>query len=137
MGSSIKDRFSNVHNYIDMERMILRKGAVSANQNERLIIPLNMRDGALICTGQGNPDWNFSAPHGAGRICSRTDAKYAYSVDEFQKQMEGIYTTTANEGSIDECPMAYKSPDGIIALIGDTVQIDRIIKPIYNFKACN
>ncbi len=137
MGMHVKDRFSNVHNYVDAERMILRKGAVSANQGERLIIPLNMRDGALICTGLGNPDWNFSAPHGAGRACSRTDAKYAFSVEAFQEQMKGIYTTTANAGSVDECPMAYKSPEGIIAALGDTVRIEKRIHPIYNFKACN
>jgi len=137
MGLREKDRFSNVHNYVDTERMILRKGAVSANQGEWLIIPLNMRDGALICTGIGNSDWNFSAPHGAGRICSRTDAKYAYSVEEFQEQMKGIYTTTANAGTIDECPMAYKAPEGIVSVIGDTVNIEKTIRPIYNFKACN
>jgi len=137
MGLHEKDRFSNVHNYIDTKRMIMRKGAVSANQGERLIIPLNMRDGAIICTGLGNPDWNFSAPHGAGRVCSRTDAKYAYTVDEFKEQMKGIFTTTANEGSIDECPMAYKAPDSIISLIGDTVRIEKRIRPIYNFKACS
>ncbi|MCL2461341.1 MAG: RtcB family protein [Defluviitaleaceae bacterium] len=137
MGLRVRERFSNVHNYVDTERMILRKGAVSANQGERLIIPLNMRDGALICTGLGNPDWNFSAPHGAGRVCSRTDAKYAYSVEEFREQMKGVYTTTANEGSLDECPMAYKAPDGIISLIGDAVRIEKMIRPVYNFKACN
>ena len=137
MGLCVKDCFSNVHNYIDTERMILRKGAVSASQGERLIIPLNMRDGALVCTGLGNPDWNFSAPHGAGRVCSRTDAKYAYSVAEFREQMEGIYTTTANAGSIDECPMAYKAPEGIISAIGDAVNIEKAIRPIYNFKACD
>ena len=137
MGLHSKDSFSNVHNYVDTERMILRKGAISANQGERLIIPLNMRDGALICTGLGNPDWNFSAPHGAGRVCSRTDAKYAYSVEEFQEQMKGVYTTTANAGSIDECPMAYKAPESIISVIGDTVNIEKTIRPIYNFKACN
>ncbi|MCL2810986.1 MAG: RtcB family protein [Clostridia bacterium] len=137
MGLHVRDSFSNVHNYVDTERMILRKGAVSANQGERLIIPLNMRDGALLCTGRGNPEWNFSAPHGAGRACSRTDAKYAYSVEVFQEQMKGIYTTTANAGSIDECPMAYKAPEGIIAFIGDTVRIEKTIRPIYNFKACN
>ena len=99
--------------------------------------PLNMRDGAIICIGLGNPDWNFSAPHGAGRTCSRTDAKYAYSVEEFQEQMKGVYTTTANTGTIDECPMAYKAPEGIISVIGDTVNIEKTIRPIYNFKACN
>lgn len=137
MGLRVQDRFSNVHNTVDTERMILRKGAVSANPGERLVIPLNMRDGALICTGLGNPDWNFSAPHGAGRVCSRTDAKYAYSVEEFQEQMRGIYTTTANAGSIDECPMAYKAPEEIIPVIGDTVKIEKTVRPIYNFKACS
>ena len=137
MGLHVKDHFSNVHNYIDTERMILRKGAISANQGERLVIPLNMRDGALICTGLGNPDWNYSAPHGAGRVCSRTEAKYTYSVEEFQEQMKGIYTTTANAGSIDECPMVYKAPESIISAIGDTVKIEKTIRPIYNFKACS
>jgi len=137
MGLHAKDSFSNVHNYVDTERMILRKGAISAHQGERLLIPLNMRDGALVCTGLGNPDWNFSAPHGAGRACSRTEAKYAYSVEAFQEQMQGIYTTTANAGSIDECPMAYKAPESIIPLIADTVTVEKTIRPIYNFKACN
>ncbi len=137
MGLHEVSRFSNVHNYIDVTRMIMRKGAVSANLGEQLTIPLNMRDGALICTGLGNPDWNFSAPHGAGRVCSRTDAKYTYSVDEFQEQMKGIYTTTAQAGSLDECPMAYKAPEGIIAAIGDTVSIEKRVRPIYNFKACS
>ena len=136
MGLCEVDRFSNVHNYVDTERMILRKGAVSANLGERLVIPLNMRDGVLICTGLGNPEWNFSAPHGAGRVCSRTEAKYTYSVEEYQKQMEGIYTTTANANSIDECPMVYKAPEHIISMVKESVRIDRVVKPIYNFKAC-
>ena len=136
MGLSARDSFTNVHNYIDTDRMILRKGAVSANQGERLVIPLNMRDGVLLCTGLGNPEWNFSAPHGAGRICSRTDAKYTYSVEEYLTQMQGIYTTTANEGSIDECPMAYKPPGDIISMIDETVTVEKTIKPLYNFKAC-
>ena len=135
MGLHSKGRFSNVHNYVDKERMILRKGAVSANRGERIIIPLNMRDGALICTGLGNHDWNFSAPHGTGRVCSRTDAKFAYSIEEFEEQMKGIYTTTANAGTIDECPMVYKAPEAIISAIGDTVNIEKTIRPIYNFKA--
>ena len=137
LGLSKKERFSNVHNYVDTDRMILRKGAVSANQGERIIIPLNMRDGALICTGLGNPEWNFSAPHGAGRVGSRTDVKYAYSVEEFAEQMKGIYSTTVNAGTIDECPMAYKKPTSIISLIGDTVNIEKTIRPVYNFKASN
>ena len=136
MGLAITDRFSCIHNYIDTEYMILRKGAISARLGERVIIPLNMRDGALIGTGKGNPEWNFSAPHGAGRACSRTDAKYAFTVEEFKREMEGIYTTTATEGSIDECPMAYKSPSRIFEFIGETVSDYEVIKPIYNFKSC-
>ena len=136
MGLTITDRFSCIHNYIDTEYMILRKGAISARWGERVIIPLNMRDGALLGTGKGNPEWNFSAPHGAGRACSRTDAKYAFTVEEFKREMEGIYTTTATEGSIDECPMAYKAPSRIFEFIGETVSDYEIIKPIYNFKSC-
>ena len=136
MGLAITDRFSCIHNYIDTEYMILRKGAISARLGERVIIPLNMRDGALLGTGKGNPEWNFSAPHGAGRACSRTDAKYAFTVEEFKREMEGIYTTTATEGSIDECPMAYKAPSRIFEFISETVSDYEIIKPIYNFKSC-
>ena len=136
MGFAITDRFSCIHNYIDTEYVILRKGAISARLGERVIIPLNMRDGALLGTGKGNPEWNFSAPHGAGRSCSRTDAKYAFTVEEFKREMEGIYTTTATEGSIDECPMAYKAPSRIFEFIGETVSDYEIIKPIYNFKSC-
>ena len=136
MGFKIKDRFSCIHNYIDTERMILRKGAISARQGERVLIPLNMRDGVILGYGLGNPEWNFSAPHGAGRACNRTDARYAYTVEEFQKQMTGIYTTTANEGSLDECPMAYKAPERILEFLSDSVEVEQIAKPIYNFKAC-
>ena len=136
MGLTVTDRFSCIHNYIDTEYMILRKGAISARLGERVIIPLNMRDGALLGIGKGNPEWNFSAPHGAGRACSRTDAKYAFTVEEFKREMEGIYTTTATEGSIDECPMAYKAPSRIFEFIGETVSDCEIIKPIYNFKSC-
>ncbi|MDE7454659.1 MAG: RtcB family protein, partial [Clostridia bacterium] len=132
----IKDRFSCVHNYIDKESMILRKGAISARQNERVIIPLNMRDGSILGVGLGNPEWNFSAPHGAGRSCSRTETRYTYTVEEYQKAMTGIYTTTANIGSLDECPMAYKPPQKIIDAVKETVEIQQIICPIYNFKAC-
>ena len=116
--------------------MILRKGAISARRDERVIIPLNMRDGAILGVGLGNPDWNFSAPHGAGRICSRTEAKFNFTLEEYRHEMTGIYTTTAEIGSIDECPMAYKPPERIIDAIGETVDIEQIIKPIYNFKAC-
>ena len=136
MGLTVTERFSCVHNYIDSDR-ILRKGAISARLGEKVFIPLNMRDGALIGIGLGNPDWNFSAPHGAGRACSRTDAKHAYDVDSYQAAMReaGVYTTTATKETLDECPMAYKSPDRILPHLSDCVAItDRLI-PIYNFKA--
>lgn len=129
------DRFTTVHNYIDTDNMILRKGAVSAMKGEKLIIPINMRDGSLICTGKGNPDWNCSAPHGAGRLMSRGEAKASFTVSEFKKQMAGIYSTTIGRGTLDECPMAYKSIDDIVGNLGDTADIIEIIKPIYNFKA--
>lgn len=132
-----KDGFTTVHNYIDMEAKILRKGAVSAKQGERLIIPMNMRDGSLICVGKGNPDWNYSAPHGAGRLWSRGKAKEAFTVEEFQKSMEGVFTTSVSQATLDECPMAYKPMESILSQIGDTVTVKKIIKPIYNFKASN
>ena len=136
MGITPISRFSCVHNYIDTEHGILRKGAVSARQGEQVIIPLNMRDGAILGTGLGNPEWNFSAPHGAGRACSRSDAKHAYTVEQFEEQMRGIYTTTVCKGSLDECPMAYKAPEKILSTIGETVCIDEILRPVYNFKSC-
>lgn len=135
MGLHVKDRFTTVHNYIDTENMILRKGAVSARKGEVLLIPINMRDGSLICTGKGNPDWNCSAPHGAGRLLSRGEARATLTLTEFKKQMEGIYSTSVSRETIDEAPMAYKTMDDIVSNIGDTAEIDDIIKPIYNFKA--
>ena len=129
------DRFTTVHNYIDIDRWILRKGAVSARAGERLLIPINMRDGSLICIGLGNTDWNESAPHGAGRLMSRTAAKDHYTVSAFRKEMEGIFTTTVSEETLDECPMVYKSMDYIVSHIADTARIVTHIKPIYNFKA--
>lgn len=134
MGFSPVDSFSCPHNCIDSERMILRKGSISARAGERVIIPLNMRDGAIIGEGLGNPGWNFSAPHGAGRICTRDEARHAYTVDEYKDAMVGIYTSTANSDTIDECPMAYKPPERITEAIGDTVRILNVIKPVYNFK---
>jgi RNA-splicing ligase RtcB len=135
MKLTVVDRFTTTHNYIDTDSMILRKGAISARANERVLIPMNMRDGSLICIGKGNPDWNFSAPHGAGRIMSRTAAKSRLSLDEFKRSMKGIFTTTANKATLDESPMAYKPMDEIVANIKDTVDIAMIIKPVYNFKA--
>lgn len=129
------DSFTTVHNYIDIKSMILRKGAVSAQYGEKLIIPMNMRDGSLICIGKGNPDWNYSAPHGAGRLMSRSKAKEQISIDEFEKSMEGVFTTSVLPSTIDESPMAYKPMDEIIRCIDPTVEIIEIIKPVYNFKA--
>ena len=130
----IIEQFTTIHNYIDTESMILRKGAVSAKAGEKLLIPMNMRDGSLICIGKGNEDWNFSAPHGAGRIMSRSKAKYNLSITEFKKQMEGIFSTTVNEDTLDESPMAYKPMETIIQNISPTVDIVKVIKPIYNYK---
>ena len=130
-----EEEFTTIHNYIDTDAMILRKGAVSARAGEKLLIPINMRDGSLICVGKGNRDWNCSAPHGAGRLMSRTQAKKAYTVSEFRKEMEGIYTTSVNADTLDECPMAYKGMEDIVDNIGDTAEILTVIKPVYNFKA--
>lgn len=135
MKLTVVEQFTTIHNYIDTENMILRKGAVSAQNGEKLIIPINMRDGSLICTGKGNHDWNCSAPHGAGRLMSRGEAKSSFTVSEFKKQMKGIYSTSIGSGTLDECPMAYKGIDDIAGNIGDTAEIEDIIKPIYNFKA--
>ena len=135
MGFNEAFRFETIHNYIDFKRMILRKGAVSAELGEKILIPINMRDGSLICIGKGNEDWNYSAPHGAGRLMSRSKAKEHLSMDEFADSMNGIYTTSVNESTIDEAPQAYKPMEEIITAITDTVDIVDIIKPIYNFKA--
>ena len=131
----VAEQFTTIHNYIDTEAMILRKGAVSARSGEKLLIPINMRDGALICIGKGNDDWNQSAPHGAGRLMSRSAAKESFTVSEFKSQMKGVYTTSVNKDTLDECPMAYKGMDDIVSNIRDTVDVIRVIKPIYNFKA--
>lgn len=135
MGFHIVEQFTTIHNYIDVENMILRKGAVSARAGEKLLIPINMRDGSLICVGKGNEDWNCSAPHGAGRLMSRSAAKQTFTVSEFKKQMEGIYTTSVGHSTLDECPMAYKNMSDIVDNIEPTATIESIIKPIYNFKA--
>lgn len=132
--------FHTIHNYIEIEygyKSILRKGAVSAYKDERLIIPMNMRDGSLICVGKGNVEWNCSAPHGAGRLMSRKKAKDAISMAEFEKTMSGVYSTSVCEDTLDEAPQAYKPMQSIIDAIGDTVTIEKIIRPIYNFKAKN
>lgn len=118
-----------------MQSNIIRKGAVSAKSGEKLLIPINMRDGSLICIGKGNEDWNCSAPHGAGRLFSRTEAKDKFTVEEFKDSMQGIYSTCISNSTLDESPMAYKSMDDIVNNISPTADIVRIIKPVYNFKA--
>lgn len=135
MKLKVEETFTTIHNYIDTDAMILRKGAVSAKNGEKLLIPINMRDGSLICLGKGNEDWNNSAPHGAGRLMSRKAAKNSYTVSEFKKQMQGIYTTSVNAQTLDECPMAYKGMDEIVEDIVETADVIKIIKPVYNFKS--
>lgn len=135
MKLKVSDRFSTVHNYIDLETMILRKGAVSAKAGERILIPMNMRDGSLICTGLGNPDWNQSAPHGAGRLMSRSASRDCITLSRFQASMKGIYSSTVTKSTIDESPFAYKPMEEIIQNITETAEIVKIIKPVYNFKA--
>ena len=127
--------FHTIHNYIDTKNMILRKGAISAYKDEKVLIPVNMRDGSVLAKGKGNPEWNYSAPHGAGRLMSRTKAKETLNMEEYKSVMEGIYTTSVNEQTLDEAPMAYKSLDDIIDVIKDSVDIIDIMKPVYNFKA--
>ena len=129
--------FHTIHNYIDTNEMILRKGAIAAHAGEKVLIPINMRDGSVIAIGKGNPEWNYSAPHGAGRIMSRSKAKEAIDLEAYKASMKGIYTTSVNEQTIDEAPMAYKSIDDIIDVIRESVDIIDIMKPVYNFKAAD
>lgn len=129
------EAFHTTHNYIDTDEMILRKGSIAAHKGEKVLIPINMRDGSILALGKGNPDWNYSAPHGAGRLMSRTKAKESLDMDEYKDSMKGIFTSSVNEGTIDEAPMAYKSINDIIDVIGESVDIIEVIKPIYNFKA--
>ena len=135
MGLTRKDTFTTIHNYIDTEQMVLRKGAVSAAKGEKFIIPINMRDGSLICVGKGNAEWNASAPHGAGRLMSRTAARHTLSMEEYAREMAGVYSTCVVDETLDEAPMAYKSLAEIESQIGPTAEIVRRIRPIYNFKA--
>ena len=129
------EAFHTIHNYIDMEEMILRKGAIAAHAGEKVLIPINMRDGSVLAVGKGNEEWNYSAPHGAGRIMSRRTAKEQLSLEEYRETMKGVYTTSVNESTLDEAPMAYKSLEDIIDVIRDSVDIIDVMKPIYNFKA--
>ena len=129
------EAFHTIHNYIDTKEMILRKGAIAAHEGEKVLIPINMRDGSVLAIGKGNPEWNYSAPHGAGRIMSRTKAKSELSLDEYRREMAGVYTTSVNENTLDEAPMAYKSLEDIIDVIRESVEVIDVMKPIYNFKA--
>ena len=135
MGLHAEESFCTVHNYVDIEHQILRKGAVSAQEGEVLLIPINMRDGSLLCRGKGNPEWNCSAPHGAGRLLRRAQAKESLSLDEYRRQMRGIYTTSVGLSTLDESPMAYRAIDEILECITPTAEVLKILKPIYNFKA--
>ena len=137
MGLEMVNAFETIHNYIDMRSNIVRKGAISAKKGERLLIPINMRDGCIIGIGKGNEDWNCSAPHGAGRIMSRMEAKEKLDLEEYKETMSGVFTTSVCTGTIDEAPMVYKPMQEIVDCIGDTVEIERIIKPVYNFKAAD
>ncbi|MCI9539579.1 MAG: RtcB family protein [Lachnospiraceae bacterium] len=135
MGIQGTEAFHTIHNYIDTKEMILRKGAIAAHKGEKVLIPINMRDGSVLAIGKGNPEWNYSAPHGAGRVMSRKKAKENISLEEYKKTMEGIYTTSVNEETLDEAPMAYKSLEDIIDVIKESVDVIDVMKPIYNFKA--
>ncbi len=135
MKLSAKEQFTTIHNYIDLKHSILRKGAISAQQGERVIIPMNMRDGSILAVGRGNQDWNCSAPHGAGRLMSRKAAREALSLKEFKSSMQGVFTTSVGKDTIDEAPAAYKPMEEILSCIGETVEVERMIKPVYNFKA--
>ena len=134
-GLEAGEAFHTIHNYIDTEEMILRKGAIAAHKGEKVLIPINMRDGSILAVGKGNPQWNYSAPHGAGRIMSRSKARESLSLEEYKKSMTGIYTTSVNEATLDEAPMAYKSLEDIIDVIRESVDVIEVMKPIYNFKA--
>jgi RNA-splicing ligase RtcB len=134
-GMEAVEAFHTIHNYIDTDEMILRKGAIAAHASEKVLIPINMRDGSVLAIGRGNPDWNYSAPHGAGRIMSRSKAKAELSMDEYFAVMEGIYTTSVNEQTLDEAPMAYKALADIIDVIRESVDVIEVLKPIFNYKA--
>ncbi|MCQ2502899.1 MAG: RtcB family protein [Saccharofermentans sp.] len=134
-GLTAGESFHTIHNYINTEEMILRKGSISAHKGEKVLIPINMRDGSVLAVGKGNPEWNYSAPHGAGRIMSRTKAKDTLTMEEYKEAMKDVYTTSVNESTLDEAPMAYKSLEDIIDVITESVEVIEVIKPVYNFKA--
>ena len=135
LGLRVEDEFATIHNYIDTEAGVLRKGAVSAQTGEKLLIPINMKDGSLLCVGKGNAEWNFTAPHGSGRVMKRSEAKESITLEEYKKEMEGIFTTSVGESTIDESPMAYRRIDEILDAIEPTAEVIDILSPVYNFKA--
>ena len=134
-GMTGTDGFHTIHNYIDTDEMILRKGAIAAHKGEKVLIPINMRDGSVLAIGKGNPEWNFSAPHGAGRLMSRKQARENLDLEEYKETMKGVYTTSVSAQTIDEAPMAYKSLEDIIDVIRESVEVIDVMKPVYNFKA--
>ena len=134
-GMTAEESFHTIHNYIDTEEMILRKGAIAAHQGEKVLIPVNMRDGSILAIGKGNKEWNDSAPHGAGRLMSRTKAKEQLDMEKYKESMKGIYTTSVNEQTLDEAPMAYKSLEDIIDVVSESVDVVEVMKPVFNFKA--
>ena len=136
-GLACGEAFHTIHNYIDTREMILRKGAIAAHKGEKVLIPINMRDGSVLAVGKGNPEWNYSAPHGAGRLMSRTAAKNSLSMEEYRETMKGVYTTSVSQATLDEAPMAYKSLDDIIDVIRESVDVIDVMKPVYNFKAAD
>ena len=135
LGLTVQSHFATIHNYIDVAAGVLRKGAVSAQKGEKLLIPINMRDGSLLCIGKGNEEWNYTAPHGSGRIMKRSEAKESFTIQEYQKEMEGIFTTSVGESTLDESPMAYRRIDEILDTIEPTADVIDILTPVYNFKA--
>ena len=134
-GMTAEESFHTIHNYIDTEEMILRKGAIAAHQGEKVLIPVNMRDGSILAIGKGNKEWNNSAPHGAGRLMSRTKAKEQLDMEKYKESMKGIYTTSVNEQTLDEAAMAYKSLEDIIDVVSESVDVVEVMKPVFNFKA--
>lgn len=135
MGWKAQEAFHTVHNYIDVEEKTIRKGSIAAHKGEKVLIPINMRDGSILAVGKGNADWNYSAPHGAGRVLSRGKAKETLTMEEYKKEMAGVYTTSVNKATLDESPMAYKSLSDIIDVVRESVDVIEIMKPVYNFKA--
>ena len=134
-GLTAAESFHTIHNYIDTQEMILRKGAIAAHKGEKVLIPINMRDGSVLAVGRGNPDWNYSAPHGAGRLLSRTAARESLDIEAYKEAMKGVYTTSVSASTLDEAPMAYKSLQDIIGVIKDSVDVIDVMKPVFNFKA--